>query len=230
LRLDRDIANFLTFLDAKVGKGNYTVFLTADHGAAHNTAFLNDHDIPAGVWDEAATLKGINKDLMDKYKADSLVLSLDNYQVNLNYRIINYLHLNEADLRKECIKYLQAQPNIQFAVDMNKIQESSIPEPLKSRIINGYNAKNSGEIQIILNPAWFTGHQPGDGGPTGTTHGTWNPYDNHIPLVFMGWGIQHGSAVREVHMTDIAPTIAALLHIQAPNGCIGTPIPEVLKK
>ena len=230
LRLDRDIANFLTFLYAKVGKGNYTVFLTADHGAAHNTAFLNDHDIPAGVWDEAATLKGINKDLMDKYKADSLVLSLDNYQVNLNYRIINYLHLNEADLRKECIKYLQAQPNIQFAVDMNKIQESSIPEPLKSRIINGYNAKNSGEIQIILNPAWFTGHQPGDGGPTGTTHGTWNPYDNHIPLVFMGWGIQHGSAVREVHMTDIAPTIAALLHIQAPNGCIGTPIPEVLKK
>jgi len=230
LRLDRDIANFLTFLDAKVGKGNYTVFLTADHGAAHNTAFLNDHDIPAGVWDEAATLKGINKDLMDKYKADSLVLSLDNYQVNLNYRIINYLHLNEADLRKECIKYLQAQPNIQFAVDMNKIQESSIPEPLKSRIINGYNAKNSGEIQIILNPAWFTGHQPGDGGPTGTTHGTWNPYDNHIPLVFMGWGIQHGSSVREVHMTDIAPTIAALLHIQAPNGCIGTPIPEVLKK
>jgi len=230
LRLDRDIANFLTFLDAKVGKGNYTVFFTADHGAAHNTAFLNDHDIPAGVWDEASVLKGINKDLMDKYKADSLVLSLDNYQVNLNYRIMNYLHLNEGDLRKECIKYLQAQPNVQFAVDMNKIEESSIPEPLKSRIINGYNAKNSGEIQIILNPAWFTGHGSGDGGPTGTTHGTWNPYDNHIPLVFMGWGIQHGSTVREVHMTDIAPTISALLHIQAPNGCIGVPIPEVLKK
>ena len=54
LKLDRDLANFLTFLDAKVGKGNYTVFLTADHGAAHNTAFLNDHGIPAGVWDDGA--------------------------------------------------------------------------------------------------------------------------------------------------------------------------------
>ncbi len=41
LRLDRDIAAFLTYLDAKVGKGNYTVFLSADHGAAHNTAFRN---------------------------------------------------------------------------------------------------------------------------------------------------------------------------------------------
>jgi predicted AlkP superfamily pyrophosphatase or phosphodiesterase len=230
LRLDRDIANFLTFLDAKVGKGNYTVFLTADHGAAHNTAFLNDHDIPAGVWDEASVLKDINKVLMDKYKADSLVLSLNNYQVNFNYRIVNYLHIDQDELKKECIKYLQKQPEIQYAVDMTKIASSSIPEPLRERIINGYNAKNSGAIQIILDPAWFTGHGSGDGGPTGTTHGTWNPYDNHIPLVFMGWGIQHGSAVREVHMTDIAPTIAALLHIQAPNGCIGTPIPEVLKK
>jgi len=230
LRLDRDIANFLTFLDAKVGKGNYTVFLTADHGAAHNTAFLNDHDIPAGVWDEASVLKDINKVLMDKYKADSLVLSLNNYQVNFNYRIVNYLHIDQDELKKECIKYLQKQPEIQYAVDMTKIASSSIPEPLRERIINGYNAKNSGAIQIILDPAWFTGHGSGDGGPTGTTHGTWNPYDNHIPLVFMGWGIQHGSALREVHMTDIAPTIAALLHIQAPNGCIGTPIPEVLKK
>ena len=230
LRLDRDIANFLTYLDAKVGKGNYTVFLTADHGAAHNTAFLNDHEIPAGVWDDGATTKDLNKLLQDKYKADSLVISLSNYQVNLNYRIINYLHLNEEEIKATCINYLQKLPYVSYAVDMNKIASSSIPEPLRERIINGYNAKNSGAIQIILDPAWFTGHQAGDGGPTGTTHGTWNPYDNHIPLVFMGWGIQHGSAVREVHMTDIAPTIAALLHIQAPNGCIGVPIPEVLKK
>jgi len=230
LRLDRDIANFLTFLDAKVGKGNYTVFLTADHGAAHNTAFLNDHGIPAGVWDEAATLKDINKDLAAKFKIDSLVLSLDNYQVNLNYHVLNYLHLDEEAVKQECISYLQKLPYVAFAVDMAKAQTANIPEELRTRIINGYNAKNSGVIQIILNPAWFTGHGSGDGGPTGTTHGTWNPYDNHIPLVFMGWGIQHGSTVREVHMTDIAPTVAALLHIQAPNGCIGVPIPEVIKK
>ena len=230
LRLDRDIANFLTYLDAKVGKGNYTVFLTADHGAAHNTAFLNDHNIPAGTWDDGSALKDLNKVLMDKYKVDSLVLSLNNYQVNFNYRIIKYLHLDEEELKKDCIKYLQQLPYVMYAVDATKAETASIPEALRTRIVNGYNAKNSGVVQIILNPAWFTGHGSGDGGPTGTTHGTWNPYDNHIPLVFMGWGIQHGSAVREVHMTDIAPTIAALLHIQAPNGCIGVPIPEVLKK
>jgi len=230
LRLDRDIANFLTYLDAKIGKGNYTVFFTADHGAAHNTAFLNDHGIPAGVWDAGVTLKDMNKVLAAKFNADSLLISLDNYQVNLNYKVIKANKLDDEPIKQECIKYLQKLPYVMYAVDMTKVQGATIPEALRTRIINGYNVKNSGVIQIVLNPAWFTGHQPGDGGPTGTTHGTWNPYDNHIPLLFMGWGIQHGSTVRETHMTDIAPTIAALLHIQAPNGSIGTPIGEVLKK
>src|SRR6202000_182198 len=87
LKLDRELANFMVYLDAKLGKGNYTVFLTADHGAAHNTAFLNDHGIPAGVWDDGDALKDLNKFLQDKYKIDGLVLSLMNYQVNFNYKI-----------------------------------------------------------------------------------------------------------------------------------------------
>ena len=230
LRLDHDMASFLTYLDAKVGKGNYTVFLTADHGAAHNTAFLNDNNIPAGVWDDGATLKELNAYLTAKYKIDGLVISLANYQVNFNNYVIGYAHLNEDELKKDCTTFLQKQEAVAFVVDMNKAQTADIPEALRSRIVNGYNIDRSGAIQIILKPGWFTGHSAGDGGPTGTTHGTWNPYDNHIPLVFMGWGIQHGSLVRETHMTDIAPTIAALLHIQAPNGSIGTPISEVIKK
>jgi len=230
LHLDRDIASFLTYLDAKVGRGNYTVFLTADHGAAHNTAFLNDHNIPAGVWDDGAALKDLNAFLLDKYKTEGLVLSLANYQVNFNYKTVDYLHLDKDALKKDCIDYLTKQPAIAFAVDMKKAQTSDVPEALRTRIVNGYNAEHSGEIQIILKPAWFTGHGSGDSGPTGTTHGTWNPYDNHIPLVFMGWGIKHGTATRETHMTDIAPTIAALLHIQAPNGSIGVPISELFVK
>jgi predicted AlkP superfamily pyrophosphatase or phosphodiesterase len=224
LRLDKDIAAFFTYLDAKVGKGNYTVFLTADHGAAHNPAFLVDNKIPAGIWNESTTRTGLNKLLEDKYKQKNLVLSFNNYQVNFNNAIITNENINSEALKQDCINYLQKQPEIAYAVDMQKAQSSTIPEDLRSRIQNGYNAERSGAIQIILKPGWYSGH-----GTTGTTHGTWNPYDAHIPLVFMGWGIKHGSLVRETYMTDIAATIAALLHIQAPNGNIGHPIGEVLK-
>jgi predicted AlkP superfamily pyrophosphatase or phosphodiesterase len=224
LRLDKDLAAFFTYLDAKLGKGNYTVFLTADHGAAHNPNFLLDNKIPAGMWNEGTTRTGLNKMLEDKYKQKNLVLSFNNYQVNFNNAVITNENINREALKQDCINYLQKQPEIAYAVDMQKVQSSTIPEDLRSRIQNGYNAERSGAIQIILKPGWYSGH-----GATGTTHGTWNPYDAHIPLVFMGWGIKHGSLVRETYMTDIAATVAALLHVQAPNGNIGHPIGEVLK-
>jgi predicted AlkP superfamily pyrophosphatase or phosphodiesterase len=230
LRLDRDLAAFFTFLDTKMGKGQYTIFLSADHGAAHNTAFLKDHNIPAGTWDDSAALRGLNAQLLEKYKGQRLVLSMLNYQVQLNNPVIKRLGLDEAAIKADCIAYLQQQPAIAFVVDMQKAQTANIPNDLRERIINGYNAGRSGAIQIILNPGWFSGRTPAAGRTsTGTSHGTWNPYDAHIPFVLMGWGIKHGSTTRETHMTDIAPTIAALLHIQTPNGTIGKPVGEALK-
>jgi predicted AlkP superfamily pyrophosphatase or phosphodiesterase len=224
LKLDRDFATFFTFLDAKLGKGNYTVFLTADHGAAHNPAFLNDHNIPAGMWDAGNTKNELNKLLLDKYKVENLVINLGNYQVNFNNASIKYAKLDAEALKKDCIDFLIKQDGVAYAVDMEKAQTASIPEELRTRIINGYNVEHSGTIQIILKPGWYDAYSK-----TGTTHGTWNPYDTHIPLVFMGWGVSHGHLNRETHMTDIAATVAALLHIQAPNGCIGKPISEVMK-
>jgi predicted AlkP superfamily pyrophosphatase or phosphodiesterase len=224
LRLDRDIASFFTYLDATVGKGNYTVFLTADHGAAHNPNFLIDHKIPAGTWDDGLAQKEMNALLNDKYKVDKLVISMDNYQVNFNNAAIKKAGLNEDAIKFDCIQYLQKQPDVQFAVDMQRVNAATIPEDLRTRIINGYSAEHSGAIQVVLKPGYFSGH-----GSTGTTHGTWAPYDTHIPLVFMGWGINHGSLTRQTHMTDIAPTVASLLHIQAPDGNIGKTISEVIK-
>ncbi len=224
LRLDRDLSSFFTYLDSKVGKGNYTVFLTADHGAAHNPNFLLDHEIPAGLWPGGTVLKDLNQLLENKYKAKKLVLGFGNYQVNFNNPMIKTNQLDVNEIKKDCIIFLQQQTGVQNVVDMDKIETATLPAELRSRITNGYNPEHCGPIQIILKPGWYSGY-----GQTGTTHGTWNPYDAHIPLVFMGWGIPHGKINRETHMTDIAATIAALLHIQAPNGCIGQPISEVLK-
>jgi len=224
LRLDRDLGNFFTYLDNTVGKGNYTVFLTADHGAAHNPTFLTDHGVPAGVWETSAIKTSLNNLLAEKYGVKNLVLSFGNYQVNLNNLAIADKKLSEYAIKQDCIAFLQKQPAVEYAVDMQNTNNASIPEALRLRIVNGYNAERSGAIQIILKPGWFSEH-----GATGTTHGTWNPYDTHIPLVFMGWGIPHGHTNASTHMTDIAPTVAALLHIQTPNGTIGLPILDIVK-
>lgn len=222
LRLDKDLASFFKFLDQKIGKGNYLVFLTADHGAAHAIGFMKEHNIPADFLKESDMIKQLNATLNRQFGVEKLVLSGMNYHINYDMKKMKEHHLDDEAVKKATVDFLREQPGVQYAVDIDHIGEAPVPEPLKTMIINGYNRKRCGPVIIIPEPGWFSGH-----GTTGTTHGNWNPFDTHIPLIFMGWGIHHGASNRTVHMTDITPTVAALLHIQMPNGCVGSPITEV---
>ena len=224
LRLDQELASFFDLLDTKIGKGQYLVFLSADHGAAHSIGFMQEHKIPADFWYARPLADSLNKLLTAKFNSAGLVRSIMNYQVNFNLTKINNEHLDYSAIKKAAVDYLQMQPGVSYAVDVAELGNSPIPEPIKTMIANGYNFKRSGAVQIVLVAGWFEGYSK-----TGTTHGTWNPYDTHIPLLFYGWNIKPGKTNRETHMTDIAATIAALLHIQMPNGCIGHVIEEVGK-
>ena len=219
LRLDKAIADFLAYLDSKVGKGNCLVFLSADHGAMNNAAFLQDRRIPAGSWDASATAKKLNHVLAKEYpEAGDIVKTVMNYQVFFNRDVIKSKQLDFDNIKQTVVNVLKEDPSVLYACDMAKASTESIPEEVKFRIINGYNRERSGDVVIILKPNFYA-H-----GMKGTDHGAWNSYDTHIPLVFMGWGIKHGATTKQTFMTDIAPTIAAMLHVQAPNGCVGKAI------
>lgn len=219
LRLDKAIADFLSYLDTKVGKGNYLVFLCADHGAMNNVRFLQDRRIPAGNWDDGVAAKKLNEVLAKEYpNTGDLVKTVMNYQVFFNREVIKNQHLDFAKIKQTVVDFLKEDSCVLYACDMEKTMTESIPEEVKYRIVNGYNRERSGNIQIVLKPNFYT-H-----GMKGTDHGAWNLYDTHIPLVFMGWGIKHGATTKRTFMTDIAPTIGALIHVQAPNGCVGQPI------
>ncbi|HEY1056302.1 MAG TPA: alkaline phosphatase family protein, partial [Emticicia sp.] len=68
------------------------------------------------------------------------------------------------------------------------------------------------------------------GSKKGTTHGTMWQYDRHVPLLWYGWNIPVGETTQQTYIADIAATLAALLKIQEPSGCIGTPIAPIFKK
>lgn len=223
LRLDRDLASFFRYLDQKIGKGNYLVFLTADHGAAHAEGFMEANKMPTGLL--AKDFKNDIENTLDaQFGSDNLVLGIDNFQVSFNTARIDSLHLDFDKIKAVTVNYLQHQDGIQYAVDQDKISEASIPSPLKEMMINGYNHQRSGSVLMVTQSGWLP-----FGLQKGTTHSVWNPYDTHIPLLFMGWNIVHGTTNQTLHMTDISATVAALLHIQMPSGCIGTPISEIMQ-
>lgn len=224
LRLDVELASFFNYLDRKIGEGNYTLFITADHGAAHNSNYLKSINIPASNKAESAALKELNAYVKEKVGKDSMVLDLSNYQVYLNEKRIAGLKQDRDAIKAVVVEWFKSQDGIAYVVDMEDMDDAVIPATIKEMIVNGYNRKRSGCIQVILEPGWYSGY-----GPTGTTHGTWNPYDAHIPLLWYGAGVRKGETNRTVHMTDIAATLSALLHIQMPNGCVGTVIQEVIE-
>jgi predicted AlkP superfamily pyrophosphatase or phosphodiesterase len=226
LRLDRDLAILFSHLDTKVGKGNYTVFLTADHAVQHNSGFLADNKISTGVFESSSVLKKLNTVLQAEFKVKDLALSFSNYAVSLNNEAIAANKLSEGAIKNIAIEFLKKQEGVAFAVDIANAQNSTIPAIYKEKIINGYHPERSGVIQIVLEPAWYSGSSPRS---TGATHGTLNPADTHIPMVFMGWGIKQGKTNNSYNMTDIAPTISGLLHIQEPNGNIGKAVIEAMK-
>jgi len=224
LRLDQDLAKFFKYLDGKVGKNQYTVFVSADHGGAHSVGFLKEHKINTGFFGEGME-KSLNEKLKSKFGVDKLINGVDNYQIYFDRKLMADNKLELEDIKEFAIHELEKDPTVLYAVSTTEVQEATIPEPIKQRIINGINRQRSGDIQLISHDSMLPPYSK-----TGTTHSVWNSYDAHIPLIFMGWGIKHGESNKQYHMTDIAPTVSALLHIQFPSGNVGNPITEVLGK
>ncbi|HVK96908.1 MAG TPA: alkaline phosphatase PafA [Flavisolibacter sp.] len=223
LRLDRDIANFLNHLDVTIGKGQYLLFLTSDHGAAYNPVFLHDNKMPGGIYDNASMRRKLNDTLEKVFNTRALIEQTINYNIYLNDSVIRVNNLDRKAVKQFISEYLIKVPGVTYVVDLADLSNQTVQQKVKWMLTNGYNQKLSGDLQVVVNPNWLESWR------TGTTHSAWNPYDSRIPLIWFGWNVKSGKTNREVYMSDIAPTLAAMLNIQMPNASIGTVIQEVVK-
>jgi len=215
LRLDMELAGFMDYLDKTIGKGQYLMFLTADHGVMHSPGFSMENKLPGGLISDFR--KPLNAAVETKFGIKSVLLNESNNQIYLNYKLIEQSGKSLSEVKKFIIDYVKEQPGIANAFDLEQTSSTSIPQILKDLVINGYHPKRGGDIQIILN----AGYMMGEGKGLAATHGQIYPYDSHIPLVWMGWNVQHGKTNSITYMSDIAPTIAAMLKIQMPSGNVG---------
>ena len=222
IQLDRDLSRIFDLLDRKLGKGNYLAFLSADHAASHNADFQRAHKLAAGVQSASAEIESANKYLKEKYSTSTpLVKDWIEYRIYLDHEAIQKARLKLDDVEATLCDYLVKDDQIQYAVPFDKVETSTMPSPIKEKIVNGYNPKRSGDIQIVTTVGVYDDKTKPHGG---TTHVTWCPFDTHIPMLFYGWHVPQGHTTRTTHITDLAATVCSMLHIQMPNGCIGTPI------
>jgi hypothetical protein len=227
LRLDRDLAEFLKFLDKQIGKKNVLVFLTADHGAAHAPNFLLSKQMPGGSYGPAVIKDSVQQFLNRQYGPGNYISTYYNNQIYLNHAYLKTRKLVVAEVQQQIAQYLQYIPVLMRVVTAEELRKNQWETGLGGMFQRGFLAHRSGDVLLAYQPGWLEGYT----GPLlkGTTHGSAGRYDTHVPLIWYGWNVKNGSNTEEVHIIDIAPTLAQWLKIQEPNGCIGKPLQDKMK-
>ncbi|MCG8235432.1 alkaline phosphatase PafA [Tenacibaculum finnmarkense] len=222
LRLDKDLASLFQFLDAKVGKGNYTLFLTADHAAVQVPAYLQSVKIPANYFSYKKFTAFVN-DITKKYfNSDALVENISNFQIFLDKDKIESLNLNKNEVAQKIADQVINYKGIYKTATARTLQTTSFTTGILNSLQNGYNQKFSGDVMLVPTPSTVSYPKKG------TTHGSGYSYDTHIPIIFYGNGIKKGASKKKYEIVDIAPTLSNLLQIEFPNGSTGKVIEEVL--
>ncbi len=218
IRLDKDIERILNELDNEVGKGNYTVFLTADHGAVDVIAYLQSLNVPADNFDSSSLKTKVNEFLTKKYGTSDLIEDIGNNQIFLNREKLTLLGFNLELVQTSIVNEIINYKHIDKAYTATTMGSVFFENGVEALLQKGFHQKRSGDVLFVLEPAVISYRK------AGSTHGSGFNYDTHVPLIFYGHGIKKGSSVARTEITDVAPTISALLNISFPSGAIGKPI------
>jgi predicted AlkP superfamily pyrophosphatase or phosphodiesterase len=222
IRLDLELANLLNVLDEEVGKGNYLIFLTADHAVAEVPQFLVDHKIPAGLIDEDKLKDNVNSFLIGKYGVGEWIMNLSNEQLFLNTTLLAQRKIDKVKIIEQVCEFLIGKNGIANAYPATFFQNGNSRTAIEGLLNSGYHRKRSGDVLMVYEPGWVAHDKKG------TTHGSGYNYDTHVPLLWYGWGIKPGRSHRHQTITDIAPTLSFLLDVKLPNAASGQPILELL--
>ena len=223
LHLDKDLERLFNTLDKKVGAGQYTVFLAADHGAVAVPSYLKDKKIPAGYFDGDGMWSKLEEFIKFSFGTTDIVKNISNYQIFLDHDVIRNLDLDIKDAQEKIAQEILTYDHVDKVYTGYQMWQNNYTEGIPYILQNGFNQKRSGDVLYVLSPDIISYSL------TGSTHGSPQIYDTHTPLLFFGKGIKRGSTVNRTEIPDIAPTLAALLGISFPSGTTGKPIGEVLR-
>ncbi|MFO7719545.1 MAG: alkaline phosphatase PafA [Gillisia sp.] len=224
LRLDLDLARLLRALDEQAGAGNYTVFLTSDHGGVDVPSYLKTVKIPSGYFDTKDFDAKLKDFVEEAFDTSGLIEEFDNYQIFFDYEALRKADIKASDLENALAHFILQYPQVNNVFTRSQMQNTTFSEGTAKLVQNGFNQKRSGDVIMVLKPSVISYSK------TGSTHGSGFNYDTHAPLIFFGSGVPQGSTFEHSEIIDIAPTISAILGISNPNAATGKPLYIMLDK
>jgi predicted AlkP superfamily pyrophosphatase or phosphodiesterase len=220
LQLDRILERFFRDLDATVGKDNYILVLTADHGFMPAPEYSQSQGRDAGRVNSSQLLATLNAGLAPKFGEGQWAVAMSAQAVVINRPLVAERKVDAAALMGEVKRLLIAEKYVEAAYTRSEIERRDGSGPYIEQIRNTWYPERSGDVAVVLKPYWMYG------GSNTTTHGAPHAYDTQVPILFYGprW-IKAGRVDSRVEVADIAPTLASLLKIAAPSSSEGKVLP-----
>jgi predicted AlkP superfamily pyrophosphatase or phosphodiesterase len=201
LRVDRLVGELIDLLEAEVGAGRYVLAFTSDHGTSPIPAYLQELGQPGRQLsrDERRALRSSVREIMS---ADG----------------------SREERWAAAVRWLEREDYIADAMTVNELAEE---QPVDSFVAFHARGHNPDRIPQALGRYGLLLRYTAGTNWTGdrATHGSPYLYDRHVPLIFIGPGIEAGSVARSARTVDVAPTLAALTGVPYPDDLDGRPLP-----
>lgn len=220
-RTDRALANLLGAADREVGLDNVLVILTADHGVAPLPEVESARHMPGGRLLPGILSKTAQDALTQKFGSGKWIESSDDGSLYFNRALIGSRKLDPAEVDRAAAGAIEEVPHVFRVYTREQLEQGAVlRDPIGQKVMNGFNARRSADVEVVLEPYWIYPQK-------GASHGTPFGYDAHVPVIFMGPGIRAGRYYQSITPNDIAPTLAAILEVETPSGSVGRVLAEM---
>ncbi|HXU35365.1 MAG TPA: alkaline phosphatase family protein [Blastocatellia bacterium] len=224
VRLDRVIADLLSFIDKRVGLANTLIAVTGDHGVLPLPEYLKSKGYDSGRLNGREVIDAANKALGARFGEGKWIIGFVNDQLYLDQKLIAEKKASAAEAERLAGEAALSVSGVLNYFTRTQIMEGRVPAgPVARRVTNGFYPKRSGDVWLITKPLYFFSE-----GEIPTTHGSPYNYDTHVPIILVGAGVLPGRYNAACSPSDIAPTLAALLAVEQPASRTGRILIEAL--
>lgn len=221
LHLDRYLQGFFQYLDARLGRDNYLVMLTADHGFMDTPEWAKSQGRDAGRINPAQLIGYLNAGLSQRYGEGRWVLNFSATGLLFNQELIAAKGLQPDAVYAQAKVLAEQVDGVAAAFTRAQLASDDTRTPYLAQMRKSWDPQRAAPLQLVPKPGWMTGTRL-----MGTTHGS--PYENDTHVPILSWGprwVGQGEVAQRVEVADIAPTLAGLLGLPTPRQAQGKPLP-----
>ena len=213
-RLDRNIAELIRAVEDKVGVGNALFVVTSTGYADAHRPDSKLFTLPAGELKMDRCCALLNIYLGALYGKDNYVEGSYLNEIYLNRALIEKRQIKMSELFDRCTEFLCQVSGVKRVYPSLELLSGAADAEVRA----AYNADRSGDLLLEVAPGWTL------------VDDRWSEriYYNRthvpVPIMFYGGGFDAQCHRTPVAVESIAPTIAHILRISAPNACATRPL------